>query len=287
MARESFSEDEQRRRANAPKRVFVFFVTSLASAILLGLAVTPATADDPRWRLPGYFVVLAVGLVAGHAWTFKLVDRRGWSFVGLGRDALRPAGIVTGTLLGALAIGVPAAALLGMGWLEVQETAPAAPLAQNLWALSVLIPASLWEELLLRGYIFASMREMWGDGAALLVTSLLFGIMHLQNAGATAQSVVMVSLAGVFLGSVLIATGSLYAAWAAHLAWNVIQALVFQIDVSGVSLGSAAYRTVDAGPDWATGGAWGPEGGVFAALGIALALAFLYRNRFRRLSPPG
>jgi hypothetical protein len=52
--------------------------------------------------------------------------------------------------------------------------------------------------------------------------------------------------------------------------------------VSGIGLAAPNYRVVDAGPDWATGGAWGPEGGLFAGLGMAVALLFLYRRRERR-----
>ena len=52
-----------------------------------------------------------------------------------------------------------------------------------------------------------------------------------------------------------------YAAWAAHFAWNWTMAVVFHVAVSGLPLESPGYRYVDAGPDWATGGSWGPEGG--------------------------
>ncbi|MBV9879811.1 MAG: hypothetical protein JO180_04905, partial [Gemmatirosa sp.] len=39
------------------------------------------------------------------------------------------------------------------------------------------------------------------------------------------------------------------------------------------------YRTVDAGPDWLTGGPWGPEGGLAAGAGMLAALALLVRGR--------
>jgi hypothetical protein len=106
-------------------------------------------------------------------------------------------------------------------------------------------------------------------------------LLHLNNAGATAGSVALVSLAGVFLGMVFLATGSLYAAWLAHLAWNLMMAAVFHTPVSGLPMEAAGYRYVDAGPDWATGGAWGPEGGIPAGLGMLLASAYMY-TRFRR-----
>ena len=52
-------------------------------------------------------------------------------------------------------------------------------------------------------------------------------------------------------------------------------AVVFHAAVSGFPLEAPGYRYVDAGPDWATGGEWGPEGGLPAALGMVGGIALL------------
>jgi uncharacterized protein len=83
-------------------------------------------------------------------------------------------------------------------------------------------------------------------------------------------------LAGVFLAAVLLATRSLYAAWMAHFAWNWVMAVPLHANVSGLTLAQPDYQVVDAGPDWATGGAWGPEGGAIAAAAIIAVLVMLY-----------
>ncbi len=92
----------------------------------------------------------------------------------------------------------------------------------------------------------------------------------------------VVVLAGLFLGGVLLATRSLYAAFAAHLAWNWVLAGALHSAVSGIPFSTPDYRVVDAGPDWATGGLWGPEGGLPAALGLCAATTYLYARRRRR-----
>jgi hypothetical protein len=51
--------------------------------------------------------------------------------------------------------------------------------------------------------------------------------------------------------------------------------------VSGLAMEAPRYRLVDAGPDWATGGAWGPEGGWFAAVSLAIAISYVYRKSHR------
>jgi hypothetical protein len=88
-----------------------------------------------------------------------------------------------------------------------------------------------------------------------------------------------VTLAGIFLGVVRLATVSLWAAFAAHLAWNFVLSGVLHAAVSGTAFPTPGYRVVDAGPDWLTGGAWGPEGGAPAAGGMLAVLWWLRRGR--------
>jgi hypothetical protein len=91
----------------------------------------------------------------------------------------------------------------------------------------------------------------------------------------------MVIVAGVFLGGVLMATGSLWAAWAAHFGWNWTMAAIFHMQVSGGGFPTPDYRVVEVGPDWLTGGGWGPEGGLAALVGMTTAMLYL-RERARR-----
>jgi membrane protease YdiL (CAAX protease family) len=138
-----------------------------------------------------------------------------------------------------------------------------------------------------RGYPFLVLREAAGPGLAVALTSVVFGVLHLQNPGATVASVAVVTLAGVFLAGVLLATGSLWAAFTAHLAWNWTMSGLLHAAVSGLPFATPDYRVVDAGPDWLTGGAWGPEGGAGAAGGMLLALIYLRRRAQRGAGIPG
>lgn len=116
---------------------------------------------------------------------------------------------------------------------------------------------------------------------AVIATSVLFGLLHIPNAGSTVESVGIVILAGVFLAAVRVAFDSLYAAWAAHTAWNWVMAVPLHAAVSGLKFETPDYRTISTGPEWITGGAWGPEGGVAAALAMIATLAFLHSRRRR------
>ncbi len=229
-----------------------------------------------------FVLVMTGGLLIGHIWTFRLVDPRGWSFVGLGRSAWKPGAIATCAVIAMLAIALPVAALIALDWMEFAPSEPGSSLGAALATMSILIPAAFWEELFVRGYAFATIRERAGPVAAIVLTSQVFGLMHWLNQGATLRAVLVVCLAGLFLGVIREATRSLYVAWAAHLAWNTVLVVFLHAAVSGQAMSSPDYRLIDNGPDWATGGAWGPEGGYFAAAGLAAAVAYVYWRSVRR-----
>jgi membrane protease YdiL (CAAX protease family) len=145
------------------------------------------------------------------------------------------------------------------------------------------LPQSLSEELMSRGYLFATAREAIGWRGALLLTSAIFGALHWWNPGADFRTTALVTLAGIFLGGILLLTDSLYAAWMAHFAWNWSMAAVLHTAVSGLPFTAPGYEVMDTGPDWATGGSWGPEGGAGAALGMIAGLWLLLEWRRRRV----
>jgi hypothetical protein len=134
----------------------------------------------------------------------------------------------------------------------------------------------------MRGYPFAVLRERFGVWPAIAATSVIFGLMHLGNPSVTARSIALVMLAGVFLGLVVVVTRSLWAAWVAHFAWNFTLAALLHTPVSGLPLARPDYQLLDAGPDWATGGSWGPEGGAGAALGMLASMGYLSWRLRRR-----
>ena len=278
-------------RLRAPWRILVFLLATYVSGIAASLLLAPILARlfsliGLRVTTDGWVIVAA--LLGGTAISLRYIDKRPWSDAWLDRNAARPALLARGFVLGAIAIGVPTLLLLGVGWMRAQPTGHASLAAASIRVSMILLPAALYEELATRGYIFAVLRDAVGWQTALVAMSVIFGLLHLRNPGATAESVVLVVLAGVFLGMVIVATGSLYAAWMAHFAWNWTMAVLFHTAVSGLPLEAPDYRVVDAGPDWVTGGPWGPEGGAAGGLGMLGALVYLYPRRIagRRQPPP-
>jgi membrane protease YdiL (CAAX protease family) len=274
----------------APWRLAVFVMLMTVFGIISALIVAPQLRQfhtAGAWRAETLASVVDVLATLAATWiALRWVDKKGLAEVGLDRTAAEPKRVIGGFLLGGGAIAIAITVLIIAGWLR--STPSASPLGHPIVNLTMLlIPAALAEELLTRGYILTVLRDAWGWPAAVLVTSVAFGLLHLRNAGADVQSVALVTLAGVFLAVIRIVTGSLYAAWAAHFAWNWVMAGLFHAAVSGIAFDAPGYRYVDAGPDWATGGIWGPEGGIPAGLMMIAGIGLLLARRRRRAEENG
>ena len=267
----------------APWRLLVFVVALVVGLLVAQGIFAPLVLGVARVagvHLSLGSTIICVALLLAHLAALRWFDDRPWRDVAMGQGSLRPSALLTGTLSGTLGIGVPILLLVGIGWLALRAAPQGSSLALALKLLVFLAPAALWEELAFRGYALSVLAEAWNARAAVVATSLVFGLIHLSNPGADWRSILLVTLAGVWLGVVRMATGSLWAAWLAHLAWNWTMAGLWHAPVSGIGMDLVDWRLTDAGPDWATGGQWGPEGGAFAALGmLGGSLWFVARPR--------
>jgi membrane protease YdiL (CAAX protease family) len=271
-------------------RILIFCFATMAALSVAALTIGPIIAGalslagahgvtNEEW-------VMSAGLLGGTAISVRYVDKRPWSEVWLARRDARPSLLALGFIIGLFAIGVPTAMLVAAHWLRDAGGPPGSWIGAAFRVTLTLLPAALVEELMTRGYILSVLRESWGWLWAVVATSVGFGLLHLSNTGANAESVGLVTLAGFFLAAVVWATRSLYAAWMAHFAWNWTMAVLFHVAVSGYAMEAPGYRYVDAGPDWATGGAWGPEGGVLAALGMLAGVVVLFSYRRASATSP-
>jgi uncharacterized protein len=267
----------------APWRIGGFLLAAAACALAGGALVTPF---QPWLESAGPlgladWIVILVAFAGGHAITLRWIDPRPSDQVWVHTAAARPTRLAEGFLLGVLTIGLPSAALIASGWLTIEAHAPGSWIGAAVRVSLLLLVAALAEELIFRGYVLTVLREKLGWGPALAITSVAFGYAHTSNPGANARALLLVMLAGLFLGATVAVTRSLYAAWMAHFAWNWTMAVLLHIPVSGLETETPDYRTVDAGPDWATGGRWGPEGGAGAGLGMVAGLGYLSARRRR------
>jgi membrane protease YdiL (CAAX protease family) len=143
--------------------------------------------------------------------------------------------------------------------------------------------AAAVEELAIRGYGFQKLMEAMGAPGALLLTSVIFGLLHLANPNATIFSTINTVLAGIILAIPYIRTRSMWMQIGLHWSWNLTMATLVSLPVSGIDFGPHLFAANLTGPAWLTGGIYGPEGGAAVTLVSLAGIAWLLWTR--QLSP--
>ena len=274
--------------AAALGRIVAFIAFYVVCAAAAGYFLVPVLLRLMGWSGAGQrmgvemYVELAAAIGAT-AIMVRSIDRRSWGAVGMDRTAARWRPLLFGWCVGTAAIGFTCVALAAAGLLHfVPATTGASWIGAAVRVTLVLVAAALAEEMIFRGYLLTVVKESVGARAAVVLTSGVFGLVHLTNPDATALSLAIVTLSGLLLATVRLALDSLYAAFMTHLAWNWVMAVPLHAPVSGLHFESPGYEAVTTGPSWLSGGAWGPEGGLVAALGMLGGLAYFYYTRRRR-----
>lgn len=267
-------------RLRALWRVLVTLLLFIAGGLLTFLLIV-AVVPRGLGVLGGLVVTAIVPLVLSVAVLViaaGYVDRRTVGDFGLRIDGRWWTDLAFGLGLGAALMLLVFLAGYGLGWYRVVDFFVAeGPLLPTLLAFVVLfVSVGIYEELLARGYLltntaegFQFLGERAAVGVAITVSSLVFGVLHATNPGASTLSTAAISLAGVMLALGYVLTGELGVSIGLHTTWNFFQGPVFGFGVSGLDVGVALVDTEPVGPDVATGGTFGPEAGL---LGIGAIL---------------
>ena len=180
--------------------------------------------------------------------------------------ALRPMGreLAIGALLGAGLYTACVLVLMMLGNYRIEGL--------NEWhvlipGLAVALATGVFEELVFRGGVFRLIEEWLGSWVALVISSLVFGYVHLDNAAGSLQGVVSISIwAGLLLSGCYLLTRRLWLGIALHAAWNYTQGTVYSGIVSGNAPPNGLLKSSLHGPDWLTGGSFGVEASIVAVI---------------------
>ena len=148
----------------------------------------------------------------------------------------------------------------------------------------------MFEELLFRGGVFRIAEKWLGTWIAVVISSLVFGFMHLENDAATMRGILSISTwAGILLAATYILTRRLWLGIGLHAAWNYTQGAVYSGIVSGNEAPSQGLvKSSMHGPDWLTGGTFGVEASMIALLVCTAVGIVMLAMAFRRghIAPP-
>lgn len=146
----------------------------------------------------------------------------------------------------------------------------------------LFIIVSLNEEIAIRGYIFQNLCQSFNKYIALIISSLVFMLMHIGNPNIGVLPLVNLFLAGIFLGIYKVHKNNLWFPIGAHLVWNYLQGPIYGFEVSGNKINSLFEQKLT-GHVLFTGGSFGYEGSIILTLFLCISI-FLMDKKFQSYS---
>ena len=278
------ASDEPRLRAGwrLILQTLLLMIFSVITLIVAGILNIDFQSSDSIWGQILNLAAVTASIYVARRW----LDKRSFESLGLKINHQTLTDILAGVGITFVQFIFIFGTLFAFGWLTFEGFAwqfdPInAVIANTLTFLMVFIFVGWNEELLSRGYhlqtIASGFNLFWG----VIISSAVFGLLHLQNPSATWVSTAGIFFAGVFLAYGYIRTKQLWLPIGLHIGWNFFEGVVFGFPVSGLDI-SPLTRIEVTGPELWTGGAFGPEAGliVLPSLAVGGILIYLFtRNR--------
>ena len=144
----------------------------------------------------------------------------------------------------------------------------------------------LFEEFFMRGYSLHALTRGMGFWPAAVLTSVLFGAVHLGNEGEAWIGALAAGAIGFFFCLTLRRTGNLWFAIGFHTSWDWGETYLYSVPNSGTTATGHLTSSSFQGSRWLTGGSVGPEGSVLVFV-LLIALWVVFDRMYREAKYPG
>ncbi|MBC2839144.1 CPBP family intramembrane glutamic endopeptidase [Robiginitalea sp. SC105] len=280
-------------RLRAGWRILLFVLLFWVFAALI-FVLKPVFGDiTKREYLSRYSLVivavLAFAASVAVAIARKYLDKKSFRSLGLGGIRRALPDVLFGFFLSAAMAGGFLLVTLAFGLVEITAIGMPDTPGPGLWdsgfgdyiqvmsggvlffLLMEHILVGYWEELVFRGYLFDNLSDGMGQNLAIGISCAIYGLIHATNPNAGILSTGIIMFFGFLRIYGLLATGFLWLSIGMHIGWNFFQGPVFGFGASGHQMASLLELEIS-GPDWASGGEFGPEGSLLILPILALAL---------------
>jgi len=217
-----------------------------------------------------WFILLGVSATLAAFLSRKYIDKESLTSLGLKFNKLAILDVIIGVVIGALIMAGMYFTLLYTGlikfegfswWIENNASNVSFSSAGFLIALGVLLQFTVvawWEEIVFRGIILQNISKGLGLKWGIIISTIIFGLVHLGNPDATILSTFLIILVTLQLVYAYLKSGQLWLPIGLHLGWNFFQASIFGFSSSGLSSPTLISQS-PIGPDWLSGGEFGAE----------------------------
>jgi membrane protease YdiL (CAAX protease family) len=277
------SGNERRLRAGWRLLIHTILLILLVIGFSIPYAVITAVArniPNEPWFFFFSELVLFLGVTIATFLTRRFIDKRSITSLGLVLNRWTILDISIGIVIASLTIGSIYLAELALGWTSFDSFAWQSESTMTVvvgilpWLFTFLL-AGWAEELLSRGYHLQNIAEGLNPFWGVLISSSIFGLLHIANENASWVSTLGIVLAGFFLALPYLLTRQLWLSIGLHIGWNIFEGVVFGFPVSGMTTYNLLRHTVT-GPELWTGGAFGPEAGLLLIPAMVLGAGLIY-----------
>ena len=286
LTRIFLSPDKARLRAGWRLLLQILLIGIINFILVGGIGILGIPKLSGKWgllfRQIQELIVYASSIYIASRW----LDRRSFESLGLkvGRQALFD--LLAGIGIVLVQLGFIYGIMSSLGWLTFdgfawEFDAPGTVLMNTLLFFVIFLLVGWNEELLSRGYHLQTIASGLNMFCAVVISSAVFGLLHLDNPHATWVSTAGIFFAGVYQSYGYIRTRQLWLPIGLHVGWNFFEGVVFGFPVSGLDI-YALTRIQVTGPVSWTGGAFGPEAGLILLPSLIVGSALIYwftRNR--------
>lgn len=204
----------------------VFVFSALLGSVVFALCGGLDATTKPGWALPLYYTIQMLPPIIFVIWQRGKLGK-GWG-IHFGLGNLSAPLLMWGVVL-LMASSVVIEPLLALFPAE-DYNAVTDLVGKGAWSiLSVVVCAPLFEEMLFRGLVFESCRERFGGGGAVLISALLFGLIHVVPV-----QVINAFVVGIILGFIYLRTRSLANVILLHAVNNALAYLTMGLEVDTI-----------------------------------------------------
>jgi len=254
--------------------------------LLLGVVVFITASFlgfDPRGGSLAFLLEQVLNLIVYTGSVYiarRWLDRKSFESLGLKLNQQALFDVIAGIGIAFVQMGFIYILMLGLNWLTFEgfawEFDPINVVVTGVLTFFVAFMFVGWnEELFSRGYhlqtIASGTNLFWG----VIISSAIFGALHLANPSATWVSTAGIFFAGIYLAYGYLRTKQLWLPIGLHIGWNFCEGVVFGFPVSGLDI-YALTRIEVTGPEIWTGGPFGPEAGLIVLPSLLLGAGLIY-----------
>ena len=282
LARIFLSPNEPRLRAGWRLLIQTILLVLFGAVISIASSFLGPLNGSLLWSQILNFIIITSSVYVARRW----LDKRSFESLGLKLDKHTLLDVLAGIGITFVQMGFIYLLMLGLGWLTFEgfawEFDPINVVISGVITFFIAFIIVGWnEELLSRGYhlqtIASGLNLFWG----VIISSAVFGLLHLGNPNATWVSAAGIFFAGVYLAYGYIRTRQLWLSIGLHIGWNFFEGVVFGFPVSGLDI-YALTRIKVQGPEIWTGGAFGPEAGLIVLPSLILGGFLIYLYTLKR-----